>query len=137
MKLLFLPFVVASGAAMTAAATLPVLVGGIAAMCCLTGKRAGARRALDERYARGEINREAYMNDAKTSTRQSPQHVRAAKPFWARGRRVMWTPAQRYLLATLPLQVAATRSVIDGKGLRLPGVAAPDMFAPSAVRPGS
>ena len=54
MKLLFSTFVVASGAAMAAAATLPLMVGGIAATCCLTGKRAGARRALDERYARGE-----------------------------------------------------------------------------------
>jgi uncharacterized membrane protein len=51
--------VVASGAAMVAAATLPVMVGGIA-MCCLIGKRTGARRALDERYARGEISREEY-----------------------------------------------------------------------------
>ena len=59
MKLLFSTFVIASGAAMVAAATLPVMVGGIA-MCCLIGKRAGARRALDERYARGDINREEY-----------------------------------------------------------------------------
>jgi uncharacterized membrane protein len=60
MKLLFSTFVVVSGAAMAAAATLPLMVGGIA-MCCLIGKRAGARRALDERYARGELNREEYM----------------------------------------------------------------------------
>jgi hypothetical protein len=65
MKLLFSTFVVASGAAMAAAATLPLMVGGIAAICCLTGKRAGARRALDERYARGEINREEYMQRRK------------------------------------------------------------------------
>jgi uncharacterized membrane protein len=64
MKLLFSTFVVASGAAM-AAAMLPVMVGGIAAMCCLIGKRAGARRALDERYARGEINRNEYMQRRK------------------------------------------------------------------------
>jgi hypothetical protein len=64
MKLLFSTLVVASGAAMAAAATLPV-AGGIAAMCCLIGKRAGARRALDERYARGEINREEYMHRRK------------------------------------------------------------------------
>jgi hypothetical protein len=60
MKLLFSTFVVASGAAIAAAATLPLMVGGVAAICCL-GKRAGARRALDERYARGELNREEYM----------------------------------------------------------------------------
>jgi Short C-terminal domain len=65
MKLLFSTFAVASGAAMAAAATLPVMVGGIAAMCCLIGKRAGARRALDERYARGELNREEYMQRRK------------------------------------------------------------------------
>jgi hypothetical protein len=65
MKLLFSTFVVASGAAMAAAATLPVMVGGIAAMCCLIGKRAGARRALDERYVRGELNREEYMQRRK------------------------------------------------------------------------
>ena len=65
MKLLFSTFVVASGAAMAAAATLPLMVGGIAATCCLTGKRAGARRALDERYARGELNREEYMQRRK------------------------------------------------------------------------
>jgi uncharacterized membrane protein len=29
------------------------------------GKRAGARRALDERYARGEINRDEYMQRRK------------------------------------------------------------------------
>jgi uncharacterized membrane protein len=50
---------------MAAAATLPVMVGGIAAMCCLIGKRAGARRALDERYVRGELNREEYMQRRK------------------------------------------------------------------------
>jgi Short C-terminal domain len=61
MKLLFSTFVGASGAAMAAAATLPLMVGGIAAACCLFGKRAGARRALDERYARGELNREEYL----------------------------------------------------------------------------
>jgi uncharacterized membrane protein len=65
MKLLFSTFVVASGAAMAAAATLPLMVGGIAATCCLMGKRAGARRALDERYARGEINRDEYMQRRK------------------------------------------------------------------------
>jgi hypothetical protein len=65
MKLLFSTFVVASGAAMAAAAMLPVMVGGIAAMCCLLGKRAGARRALDERYVRGELNREEYMQRRK------------------------------------------------------------------------
>jgi hypothetical protein len=65
MKLLFSTFAVASGAAMAAAATIPVMVGGIAAMCCLIGKRAGARRALDERYARGELNREEYMQRRK------------------------------------------------------------------------
>jgi uncharacterized membrane protein len=65
MKLLFSTFVVASGAAMAAAATLPMLVGGIAAVCCLIGKRAGAHRALEERYARGEINREEYMQRRK------------------------------------------------------------------------
>jgi hypothetical protein len=65
MKLLFSTFVVASGAAMAAAATLPLMVGGIAAMCCLIGKRAGAHTALDERYARGEINREEYMQRRK------------------------------------------------------------------------
>jgi Short C-terminal domain len=65
MKLLFSTLVLASGAAMAAAATLPVMVGGIAAMCCLLGKRTGARRALDERYARGEINREEYMQRRK------------------------------------------------------------------------
>ena len=59
MKLLFSTFMVVSGAAMAAAATLPLMVGGIA--ICLIGKRAGARRALDERYARGELNREEYM----------------------------------------------------------------------------
>jgi hypothetical protein len=65
MKLLVSPLAVASGAAMAAAATLPVMAGGIAAMCCLIGKRAGARRALDERYARGEINREEYRQRRK------------------------------------------------------------------------
>jgi uncharacterized membrane protein len=60
MKLVFSTLVLASGAATAAAATLPVMVG-IAAMCCLFGRRAEARRALDERYARGEINREEYM----------------------------------------------------------------------------
>jgi Short C-terminal domain len=65
MKLLISTFVVASGAAMAAAATLPMLVGGIAAVCCLIGKRAGAHRALEERYARGEINREEYMQRRK------------------------------------------------------------------------
>jgi hypothetical protein len=64
MKLLFSTLVLASGAAMAAAAT-PVMVGGIAAVCCLLGKRTGARRALDERYARGEINREEYMQRRK------------------------------------------------------------------------
>ena len=63
MKLLF-KTVLASGAAMAAVATLPV-IGGVAAMCCLLGNRAGARRALDERYARGEINREQYMQRRK------------------------------------------------------------------------
>ena len=73
MKLLFSTFVVASGAAMAAAATLPLMVGGIAAMCCLIGKRAGAHTALDERYARGEINREEYMQGRQDldSTRYS------------------------------------------------------------------
>jgi putative oligomerization/nucleic acid binding protein len=65
MKLVFSTLVLASGAAMAAAATLPVMVGGIAAMCCLLGKRTGARRALDERYARGEINREEYVQRRK------------------------------------------------------------------------
>jgi uncharacterized membrane protein len=65
MKLLFSTLVLASGAAMAAAATLPVLVGGIAAMCCLFGRRTGALRALDERYARGEINREEYRQRRK------------------------------------------------------------------------
>jgi Short C-terminal domain len=65
MKLVFSTLVLASGAAMATAATLPVMVGGIAAICCLIGKRAGARRALDERYARGEINREEYMQRRK------------------------------------------------------------------------
>ena len=65
MKLLFSTFAVASGAAMAAAATIPVMVGGIAAMCCLLGKRMGARGALDARYARGEINREEYMQRRK------------------------------------------------------------------------
>jgi hypothetical protein len=64
MKLLFSTLVL-GGAAMAAAATLPVMVGGIAAACCLIGKRAGALRALDERYARGEINREEYMQRRK------------------------------------------------------------------------
>jgi hypothetical protein len=64
MKLLFSKLVIASGAAMAAAATLPV-IGGIAAMCCLLGNRAGARRALDERYARGEIDREEYLQRRK------------------------------------------------------------------------
>jgi uncharacterized membrane protein len=59
MRLLFSTLALASGAVMAAAATLPVIAGGVAAMCCL--KRAGARRALDERYARGEINREEYV----------------------------------------------------------------------------
>ena len=48
MKLLFSTLVLASGAAMAGAATLPVM----AAMCCLLRKRMGARRALDARYAR-------------------------------------------------------------------------------------
>jgi hypothetical protein len=65
MKLLCSTIVLASGAAMATAATLPVMVGGIAAMCCLVGNRAQARRALDERYARGEINREEYMQRRK------------------------------------------------------------------------
>jgi uncharacterized membrane protein len=65
MKLLFSTFVVAGGAAMAAAATLPLMVVGITTMCCLIGKRAGAHRALDERYARGEINREEYMQRRK------------------------------------------------------------------------
>ena len=59
MKLLFSTIVLASGAAM--AATLPVM----AAMCCLLRKRMGARRALDARYARGEINREEYKQRRK------------------------------------------------------------------------
>jgi len=50
---------------MAGAATLPVVVGAIAAMCFLFGKRAEARRALDESYARGEINREEYMQRRK------------------------------------------------------------------------
>ena len=58
MKLLCSTVVLASGAAMGAAATLPVMLGGVAALCCLVSSRAGAHRALDERYARGEINRE-------------------------------------------------------------------------------
>jgi putative membrane protein len=66
MKLLFSKLVLVSGAAMAAAATLPVMVGGIAAMRCLLGRDgAGARRALNERYARGEINREEYMQRRK------------------------------------------------------------------------
>jgi hypothetical protein len=65
MKLVFSTLAFASGAAMAGAATLPVVVGGIAAMCFLFGKRAEARRALDERYARGEINREEYMQRRK------------------------------------------------------------------------
>ena len=65
MKLVFSTLAFASGAAMAAAATLPVMVGGIAAMCFLFGKRAEARRALDERYARGEINRDEYMQRRK------------------------------------------------------------------------
>jgi hypothetical protein len=65
MKLPFSTLVLASGAAMAAAAALPVMVGGIAAMCCLLGKRMGPRRALDARYARGEINREEYMQRRK------------------------------------------------------------------------
>ena len=63
MKLLFSTIVLASGAAMAGAATLPV----IAAMCCLLRKRMGARRALDARYARGEINREEYAGRRKRS----------------------------------------------------------------------
>ena len=65
MKLILSTLVLASGAAMAAAATLPVMVGGIAAMCCLLGQRAGARKALDACYARGEINREEYMQRRK------------------------------------------------------------------------
>jgi Short C-terminal domain len=65
MKLLFSTLVLASGAAMAGAAALPVVVGGIAAMCCLLGKRMRARRALDERYARGDINREEYVQRRK------------------------------------------------------------------------
>jgi Short C-terminal domain len=65
MKLVCSTLVLASGAAVATAATLPVMVGGIAAICCLIGKRAGARRALDERYARGEINREEYVQRRK------------------------------------------------------------------------
>jgi uncharacterized membrane protein len=61
MKLLFSTIVLASGAAMAGAATLPVM----AAMCCLLDRRMGARRALDARYARGEINREEYMQRRK------------------------------------------------------------------------
>jgi hypothetical protein len=61
MKLLFSTLVLASGAAMAGAATLPVM----AVMCCLLGKRMEARRALDARYARGEINREEYMRRRK------------------------------------------------------------------------
>jgi hypothetical protein len=62
MKLLFSKLVLASGAAMAAAATIPVMIGGIAVMRCMFGREgAGARRALDELYARGEINREEYM----------------------------------------------------------------------------
>ena len=34
-------------------------------MYCLLDKRMGARRALDARYARGEINREEYMQRLK------------------------------------------------------------------------
>ena len=58
MKLLFSTLVLASGAAMAGAATLPVM----AAMCCLLGKRMGARRALDARYARGEITEDEYRS---------------------------------------------------------------------------
>jgi putative oligomerization/nucleic acid binding protein len=65
MKLVFSTLVLASGAAVATAATLPVMVAGIAAICCLIGKRAGARRALDERYARGELNREEYVQRRK------------------------------------------------------------------------
>jgi uncharacterized membrane protein len=63
MRLLFKTMLV-GGAAMAAVATIPV-IGGVAAMCCLLGARTGARRALDERYARGEINREEYMQRRK------------------------------------------------------------------------
>jgi uncharacterized membrane protein len=69
MKLLFSKLVLASGVAMAAAATLPVMVGGIAVMRCLLGRDGwaafGARRALDERYARGEIDREEYLQRRK------------------------------------------------------------------------
>ena len=66
MKLLFSKLVLAGGAAMAAAVTLPVMVGGIAAMRCLLGRGgAGGRRALNERYARGDINREEYMQRRK------------------------------------------------------------------------
>ena len=65
MKLLFSKLVLASGVAIAAAATLPVIVGGFALMRCLLGRNVwaafGARQALDERYARGEIDREEYL----------------------------------------------------------------------------
>jgi hypothetical protein len=76
MKLVFSTLAFASGAAMAAAATLPVMVGGIAAMCFLFGKRAEARRALDERYARGEINRQEYMQRRKDSARKATRQTR-------------------------------------------------------------
>jgi len=76
MKLVFSTLAFASGAAMAGAATLPVVVGGIAAMCFLFGKRAEARRALDERYARGEINREEYMQRRKDLRRKATRQTR-------------------------------------------------------------
>jgi hypothetical protein len=65
MKSLFPGLVLAGSVAIAAAATLPVMLGGMAVMCCLLGRdgldRLGARRTLDERYARGEIEREEYL----------------------------------------------------------------------------
>jgi Short C-terminal domain len=45
-------------------------------MCCLIGKRAGAHTALDERYARGEINREEYMQRRKDLYEKSYSYSR-------------------------------------------------------------
>jgi len=76
MKLVFSTLAFASGAAMAAAATLPVVVGGIAAMCFLFGKRAEARRALDERYAEAKLTGRNTCKDAKTSARKATRQTR-------------------------------------------------------------
>jgi hypothetical protein len=76
MKLVFSTLAFASGAAMAAAATLPVVVGGIAAMCFLFAKRAKREGPWMSAMPEAKLTGRNTCNDAKTSARKATRQTR-------------------------------------------------------------